>query len=355
MLVDALLDEKPLEPVKRAAPFLQKTYDMIDEESTNETVSWADHGRSFIVWRPEVLQSTLLPKFFKHNNYSSFVRQLNTYGFRKMNPERWEFAQPDFIRGQRGRLINIVRKRSAKSGGARNTAEGDDAAVVPLGNQRQTAVEVGNYGSMSSDLERVKRDNSILTMEILKLRQQQQRQQQQMDLMQQRLMSTESTQMQMMNAFQQAVENPELFHELLQRLNSSGLGAEQRRKRRAIRNTEEPAAMDMMQSPRAPQLMTNDAPTSSATRLQEIISDSTEGGDAHAPTSGEPHSTLFEPDSPPHIPFDDDTGDNPVGGSPSDAQNVALPSAMTSTETAEQAMLHALLDGFSLEEPRMNQ
>lgn len=61
------------------APFLIKTYDMVDDSSTDEIVSWSDNKNSFVVWNPPEFARLLLPTFFKHNNFSSFIRQLNTY------------------------------------------------------------------------------------------------------------------------------------------------------------------------------------------------------------------------------------------------------------------------------------
>jgi heat shock transcription factor len=60
-------------------PFLTKTYQIVDDHTINDVVSWNEDGSSFIVWDPTVFARDLLPKYFKHNNFSSFVRQLNTY------------------------------------------------------------------------------------------------------------------------------------------------------------------------------------------------------------------------------------------------------------------------------------
>lgn len=60
-------------------PFLTKTYQLVDDQSIDDVISWNDDGSTFIVWNPTVFARDLLPKFFKHNNFSSFVRQLNTY------------------------------------------------------------------------------------------------------------------------------------------------------------------------------------------------------------------------------------------------------------------------------------
>jgi len=60
-------------------PFLTKTYQIVDDHTIDDVVSWNEDGSSFIVWDPTVFARDLLPKYFKHNNFSSFVRQLNTY------------------------------------------------------------------------------------------------------------------------------------------------------------------------------------------------------------------------------------------------------------------------------------
>lgn len=62
-----------------APPFLSKCYDIVDDSATDGTVSWGKNGDSFVIWDSHTFSRELLPKYFKHSNLSSFVRQLNTY------------------------------------------------------------------------------------------------------------------------------------------------------------------------------------------------------------------------------------------------------------------------------------
>ena len=51
----------------------------MDDSSCDDIVSWTEVGTQFTIHQTNEFASELLPKYFKHRNFSSFVRQLNSY------------------------------------------------------------------------------------------------------------------------------------------------------------------------------------------------------------------------------------------------------------------------------------
>lgn len=127
-------------------------------------------------------------------------------GFRKIDPDRWEFANEGFIRGQKHLLKNIKRRRTT-SYHHHQTLQSQGASGA--------CVEVGQFG-VDAEMDRLKRDKQVLMMELVKLRQEQQNTRAYLQAMEQRLRGTEIKQKQMMNFLARAMKNPSFIQQLVQ-------------------------------------------------------------------------------------------------------------------------------------------
>ncbi|KAG2243539.1 hypothetical protein Bca52824_094613 [Brassica carinata] len=179
-------------------PFLTKTYEMVDDSSSDSIVSWSQSNRSFIVWNPPEFSRDLLPRFFKHNNFSSFIRQLNTYGFRKADPEQWEFANDDFVRGQPHLMKNIHRRKPVHSHSLPNLQAQQNPLTDP---ERQR---------MNSQIERLTKEKEGLLQELQKQEEERQVFQQQVKKLKDQLQHMEKRQKTMDSYVSQVLEKPEL-------------------------------------------------------------------------------------------------------------------------------------------------
>uniref|UniRef100_A0A5B6Z6J9 Heat stress transcription factor n=1 Tax=Davidia involucrata TaxID=16924 RepID=A0A5B6Z6J9_DAVIN len=219
----------PIPNANAPPPFLVKTYDMVDDPTTDKVVSWSPTNNSFVVWDPPEFGRDLLPKYFKHNNFSSFVRQLNTYGFRKVDPDRWEFANEGFLRGQRHLLKSISRRKPAHGHNHQQPQQ-------PHGQSQSVAacVEVGKFG-LEEEVERLKRDKNVLMQELVRLRQQQQATDNQLQTMVQRLQGMEQRQQQMMSFLAKAVHSPGFLAQFVQQQNESNRRITEGNKKRRLK------------------------------------------------------------------------------------------------------------------------
>ncbi|CAL4975711.1 unnamed protein product [Urochloa decumbens] len=194
---------RPVEGPPMPAPFVAKTYEMVADAATDAVVSWAPGGagNSFVVWDPQALAVGLLPRFFKHANFASFIRQLNIYGFRKVNPDRWEFAHESFLAGQKHLLRNIKRRRAPKP---QMEAQQGNCASICFGQPKDSA-----------EVESLKRDRAALRAEVLMLKQQYSSCKSQLVALEERILTNERNQQKAIAFFAKVLSNPAFVRQVL--------------------------------------------------------------------------------------------------------------------------------------------
>ena len=95
--------------------FLLKLYQILENKEYKDIIEWSIDGKYFIVKNLHDFTENILPKYYKHNNYSSFIRQLNMYDFhkRKGNPNEHIFEHTYFIKDRKD-LLKLIKRKSKK-------------------------------------------------------------------------------------------------------------------------------------------------------------------------------------------------------------------------------------------------
>lgn len=162
-----------LEYVRKSTPppFLLKTYMLVEDPATDDVISWNADGTAFVVWQPAEFARDLLPTLFKHSNFSSFVRQLNTYGFRKIATSRWEFCNDMFRKGERELLCEIRRRKAwankPRSNPSRQAHQDNNHNHSSDEDQRSSSTSSSSeYSNLIHENKRLKKENGALSSEL---------------------------------------------------------------------------------------------------------------------------------------------------------------------------------------------
>lgn len=183
------------ESLGSVAPFLKKCYEMVDDHSTDDIISWNNADDCFVIRDMTQFSLRLLPIYFKHKNFASFMRQLNIYGFRKIDSDSWIFAHDNFLRGKKHLLNSISRKKHAQA------PEQKDESVA-----EKEANEV-----LVKAVESLKIDKNTLSQELVKLRQHHESSEHELVGLRERLQGMEKSQQQMLSFLVMAMQYPSYF------------------------------------------------------------------------------------------------------------------------------------------------
>ena len=116
--------------------FLLKLYEILNNNDYSKIIHWSQNGSYIVITNIHALSQKILPIYFNHQNYSSFVRQLNMYNFHKIrtdpsNNEQY-FIHESFNKSKTLKEIKSF-KRKTKNDGEKNLKclffQGEDSKI----------------------------------------------------------------------------------------------------------------------------------------------------------------------------------------------------------------------------------
>lgn len=128
-------------------------------------------------------------------------------GFRKVDPDRWEFANSLFVRGHPELLADIHRRKPGVLEPRARAGAGPDGSAL-------SAVELGVYGGLAAEVETLQRDKRLLMAEVVRLRQAQTASDSALAGLQARVEAGEARQQQLAAFLSSAMQHPALLQHL---------------------------------------------------------------------------------------------------------------------------------------------
>ena len=176
--------------IKKNKSFLLKLFDILNDSTYNDIIHWNKEGTAIIIIDIEKFSDIVLPNFYIHNKYSSFIRQLNIYGFHKMksiiNEGREGFYHDKFNKlSTKEQIKQIARKNKKKiikyllnKSKSNNKSLSNDNVILNNNNEKdilnyllfKNKESKDNLTNLNKELQDLRKLNTILKDEFNKIK-----------------------------------------------------------------------------------------------------------------------------------------------------------------------------------------
>lgn len=141
---------------ERVAPFVSALYRILCSSAHERIMTWQS-DEQFAVLDLKGCANAVLPRYFAHAKWTSFLRQLANYGFRRVPvrrdnapPAAVAFAHAAFKRG-RPETLSLVRRSKAEAKASSATGSGGKRKRQHAGDEKANAVDPGEDGNSTAD------------------------------------------------------------------------------------------------------------------------------------------------------------------------------------------------------------
>mmetsp|Transcript_12394 Transcript_12394/g.35466 ORF Transcript_12394/g.35466 Transcript_12394/m.35466 type:complete len:749 (-) Transcript_12394:57-2303(-) len=106
-------------PLPKRATFPVKLHAILSRPDLSNIISWCENGAAFRVQRPKEFAGNVLPCYFDHNNFSSFLRKVRGWGFKriKSGPDAGSYYHQLFHRDKPYLALRMKRQTAGSTNG----------------------------------------------------------------------------------------------------------------------------------------------------------------------------------------------------------------------------------------------
>jgi hypothetical protein len=112
---------------------LHETLTQIETNGHGDIIGWMPHGRSFKIHKQKEFAEIILPRYFVMTKKSSFLRQLNLYGFNRFSAgqDQGSYYHEKFLRGLKF-LCRRMTRQKVNGNRIRSAGNPDDEPILSL-------------------------------------------------------------------------------------------------------------------------------------------------------------------------------------------------------------------------------